>query len=147
MANSAHLGIRSAVAALLLVGPAVAGGNVLQNRAFGMAQGIDSQVHVNFDQASPDASPIFTGHPRDWVTTIEVAILARKAGGVEAADVADALWVDVYARVMANQSLGGRVQLLTPGDCYVQAAEADTSVCKLTWSFTCVHRTANDSIT
>lgn len=147
MAASAQLQLRAAMAALLLADTPLAGGRVHENRELQLATGVDSQVHVNFRGSRPTDMVIYTGHPREWMTEIELVFLARKSGGEEASDVADALWAEAYGRVMADQSLGGLAMDLLPGEVIVDDAEADTSLCRLTWTVTVQHRTSNNSLT
>lgn len=146
MDQSAHLAIRAAIAALMLAGTPLASGRVHENRDFVLAQGIDSQVHVNFVRTLPSEDELFTDQPRDWESEFELKFLTRASGGSQAHDVADALWVEAYARLMADQGLGGLVWDLQAGEAEVDTDEADTSVCRITWRFTCRHRTANNSI-
>jgi hypothetical protein len=145
MAQSKHSAIRAAVAALLTTAPAVAGGRIYQNREFALATDVASQVHINYDGSDP-SEIVITGAPVDWDTAIEITAKARTSGGVSAEDAADALWVEIYSRVMANQALGGLVGQLSAGSAFVERDEADTAVCKLTWRFTVKHRTDNNSI-
>lgn len=146
MATSDQVRIRAAVAALLLGGTAMAGGRVRENRDLSMSNDVTSQVHVNFTRSQPVDAVIYTGHPRDWMTDIELVFLARKTGGSEAADVADAMWVEAYSRLMADQTLGGLAGELLPGEAFVDNDQADASLCRLTWSVTVRHRTNNDTL-
>lgn len=143
MAASKHLQIRAAVAALVA---SVAGGRIHQNRDFNLATGIDSQVHVNFRRTDPDRVAMYSGHPVDWATELEIKVLARKVASQEAGDVADEIWVQVFGLVMADQSLGGRAAYLEPGTADVENAEGDTTTARLTWTLTVQHRTDNNSI-
>jgi hypothetical protein len=145
MAASKHLQIRAAVAAALVAG-GVSGERVLQNRQLMLGTAVDSQVHVSFRRAAPAQEVLYSGHPRDWNTDIELVILARKFGGVDASDIADAMWVQIYGLLMADESLGGLADHMVPGDVDVQDMEGDTSLCRLTWTLTVTHRTDNNSI-
>jgi hypothetical protein len=145
MAHSKHRAIRAAVAALLTSGTALAGGRVYENRAYPLAEGVASQIHVNYVESQP--APIgISGAPVAWATTIEIQIKARASADSSAEDVADALWTDVYARVMAGQQLGGLAAYVDPGAMESQNDQADTGVCRLTWSFVVQHDTSNNSI-
>lgn len=146
MAVSAQLAICNAVAALFAVAPALADGQIHNTRDFSLATGVARQINVNFASSDPSDAVIYTGNPRDWTTEIELVIQARKIGSDEAPVVADALWVEAYARVMADQSLGGLVNKLDPGGAQVDPGQADTSLCRLIWRISCEHRTSNDSI-
>jgi hypothetical protein len=119
---------------------------VYQNRDFDLATGVDSQVHVNFRRADPTKAVMFSGHPLDWSSEIEIVMLARKVANQEAGDVVDAIWVQVFGLVMADQTLGGLADYLEPGTAEVENAEADTSTARLNWSITVQHRTANNVI-
>lgn len=145
MAISKHMAIRAAVAALFAAGPALAGGRIFQNREYSLAVGVASQIHVNRVEADPNGD-ILTGAPIDWVTQLEVVIKARKAAAVEAEDVADDIWTEAYARLMADQSLGGLAMQLTQGAVSFDQDEADTDVASITWRFSVSHRTANNVI-
>jgi hypothetical protein len=145
MATSKHLAIRAAVAALFAAAPALAGNRIFPNREYALPAGVDSQIHVNRVDADPEGE-ILTGAPIDWVTQLEVVIKARKVNTTDAEDVADEIWTAAYARLMADQTLGGLVGLLTQGQVSFDQDEADTDVAVITWRFTVTHRTANNSI-
>lgn len=145
MANSAHIAIRNAIASLF-VAEEVAGGRIHKNRDLSLTNGLDSQLHVNFASSDPDGEVIYTNHPRDWATLIEVTVLTRKAEGIEAADRADAIWTECYGLVMADPSLGGLVEDLVCGGVTVTDDEGDTSVCVLRWQINVMHRTANNTV-
>jgi hypothetical protein len=148
MSSSKHVQIRACAAALIAAIESPPDGGVLQNRDFALATGVTSQIHVNFRGTDPLADdPVFTGAPRDWATDLELVIIARKDGSVEASDVADALWVDAYAAVMADQTLGGLAWEIDPGRVDVEDGEADTSLCRLTCLLKVKHRTANNVLT
>jgi hypothetical protein len=61
--------------------------------------------------------------------------------------VADAVWVDAWAIVMADQSLGGLVQAIDLAPVLRDRDEADTDVHCITWQFTVMHRTTNNVLT
>lgn len=144
MTASMHLQIRDRVAAALTAPD----GGVHTNRNFLLATGIDTQIHVNFRSSDPlGDSEIYTGAPRDWATDLEIVVLTRKTQGVEASDAADAQWVAIYGAVMADQTLGGLAWEVLPGHVELEDAEADTSVCRLTWTLTVHHRTTNNVLT
>jgi hypothetical protein len=145
MANSLHLQLRNAIATMLVAG-GIAEGRVHKNRQLQLGTAVDSQVHVNFRRSQPEEVVVYSDHPRDWTTDIEIVILARKFNSVEASDVADAMWVQLYGIVMADQSLGGLAAYLEPGEVAVDDVEGDTSLCKLTWIFSVQHRTDHNSI-
>jgi hypothetical protein len=143
MAQSKQMAICDAVAALLA---SVASGNVAQDRDYVLPTDKASQVHVNYSSSEPQEGMVYNVHPRDFATEIEVDVLARKSGSTQAAKVADALWVEIYGLVMANQTLGGLAIQLDPGGWDLVQDQADTSLCQLRGRFTVVHRTDNNSI-
>lgn len=147
MAASKHLAIRAAVAALFAAAPALAGGHIFQNREYTLPIGVDSQIHVNRVESDPDNALMASGR-LDWLTTIEVVIKTRQAAtsATEAETVADAIWTDAYARLMADQSLGGLVMQLTQGLVVFEQDTVDTDVAVITWRFTVLHRTDNNVI-
>lgn len=143
MAQSKHMQLRDAVAAAIA---SVAGGRVYRNRAFTLAKSASSQVHVNLRDADLEQPTMYAGHPRDWLTDVQVVVLARRDGSAEADDVVDALWVEIYGLVMADASLGGLADDLQPGPMRITEDQADTSVARLEWLVTARHRTGNNSI-
>lgn len=145
MATSKHLAIRAAVAALFAAAPALAGGRIFQNREYTLATGIDSQIHVNRVDSDPNVDVLF-GAPIDWQTQIEAVVKARRSGATEAEDVADAIWTDAYARLMADQGLGGLAMQVTQGAVSFGQDEADTDVAEITWRFAVMHRTDSNLI-
>ena len=145
MAISKHLAIRVAVAALFAAPVALAGGRIFQNRDYTLPEGVASQLHVNRAESTPEAI-VLTGAPVDWQTELVVVIKARKAAGIDAEDVADEIWTAAFARLMADQTLGGTVSLLTPGVAVFDEDEADTDVARLSWRFAVTHRTDSNII-
>jgi hypothetical protein len=146
-ATSQQLQIRGAIAAALVAAAVLSALRIHENRAFALATGVDSQLHVNFRRSLPEQPVMFADHPIDWDSDFELTVVARKTASVEASDVADAVWAAAFAALMADQTLGGLVEYLQPGECSVEDAEGDTSLCRLTWTFTARHRTANNTIT
>jgi hypothetical protein len=145
MAQSKQVQLRSAVAAMLAT--LTVDGGIHENREFTLGTDHASQVHVNLRSTDPTAPVMYANHPLDWKTELEIVVLARKAGAIEAADVADALWAQIFALVMADQSIGGRADFLEPGVAEIDDDQADTSLCRLTWSVSAQHRTASNTIT
>lgn len=147
MSASQHQAIAVAVAALLLVAPALSEGRVLEGRDFSLPVGVLSQIQVFLGDSVPE-STLLTGAPVDWTTDVNVVIKARRSlvAALSAEAVADALWFDAWARVMAAQSLGGLVQSLVPSTVSRDRDEADTDVHVLTWLFQVTHRTTSNSL-
>jgi len=145
MSKSKHQAIVTAIAALFIVAPALANGRVFEGRSYALPIGSASQIQVFIEDSTPEAE-IITGAPVDWTTQITVLIKARRSASESAEVVADAVWVDAYARVMADQALGGLVMLLTLGDITRDRDEADTDVAAITWRFAVTHRTDSNVI-
>lgn len=147
MPQSQQQGLCAAVAALLLVSPAVASGHVDEDRSLALANGVDEQVEVNLaGSVPPPADQQLVGSPLDWSTTIEITVKTRRTTEGSAAVRADAIWTEIYARVMADPSLSGRAQMCTPGEMQADPDEGDTDVCRLIWRVTYEHRTTHNSI-
>lgn len=146
MSNSAHIGIRNAIKALLLVAPALAGGRVVANRRRPMAQAVDTQVFVYLEDAGATRGEIY-GAPTDWRTRIRIECVARDTVGSDADSNADALQTSVAARLLAPGALGVLVS-----DIELQAMawtedEADTTVSACQAIYSVWHRTSGHVIT
>lgn len=121
---------------------------VFDNRSFTLAEGVASQINVNVDQSKASTDEMFASHPVDWTTSFEVVIKARRAAdGTEAAHVCDGIWCALYALVFTDPSIKALVMQLTPGDMDVGTDEADTSIARITWYFTALHRTTSNTLT
>ncbi len=146
MANTKHQAIVDAAEAALLAGTPLVGGRVYEGRDRTMPVGVDSQILVWKGASLPTAGEIM-GAPVDWTTDVRFLIKARRSGSNSAEKVADGIWTDVYARVMADSTLAALVWDLQPGPLEEpQRDEADTDVVLLEWHFTCRHRTTLTSI-
>lgn len=147
MANSQHQSIVEAVQALLTAAPALASGRVFEGRDMPLGSDVVSQIHVFANDSEPNAD-ILTGAPVDWLSQIAIVIRARRdtTTGYSAEKVADALFVDVWSRVMAAQSLGGLAMQLQVGPVQRDRDQADPDVAAFTWLFHIVHRTTQTSI-
>lgn len=104
MTNSTHMAVRDAIIASLQASPALAGGRIVGNRRRPMAAQNDTQIYVYLEESQGTREVIGT---TDWRTSIRVECLARATALTSAEDAADALGVSVFARVMADPSLGG----------------------------------------
>ena len=147
MSTSKHLGIRDAVAALYAASTALAGGRIYENRDYPLQQGVASHIQVYRLQSTPERSLIGPTAPIDWTTDIRTVIKARKDGSSSAEAIADDIACACYARVMADQTLGGLCQLLDPSQFVWTQDEADSNVVMAVWDIRVVHRTDNNLIT
>lgn len=105
MTNTAHMAARDAIIAACLASPALADGRVVGNRRRPMAQESASQVFVYLEDSVASREVIGLV---DWRTRIRIECLARATSAASADDAADALAASVYARVMADPTLGGK---------------------------------------
>jgi hypothetical protein len=144
MAASKHIGIRDACAALLAAAPAISPGGVLENRELPLPNGVESQVHV-FRVVSPPERGAVQGAPIDWSTQVRIVVKARK-GADTAERIADSIATEVYARLMADQVLGGLAMGADPGAFVWDQDEIDPDVAMVTWDITYLHRTEHSSI-
>lgn len=142
----AHLGIRDAVAALYQAPTALAGGRIYANRDYALAVDVATQINVHRVQSVPERTLLGVAAPIDWTTEIRTAITARKSGATSAEAAADAIAVACYARVMADQTLGGLCDQLDPGPFSWEQDEADSTVVVITWDIRVLHRTSNNVI-
>jgi len=146
MSNSAHIGIRSAIKALLLAAPALAGGRVVANRRRPMAAQDATQVFVYLEDAVATRGEIY-GAPTDWRTRIRIECVARDTAGIDADSNADALQTLVAARLLTPGALG-----LLVSDIELQAIawtedEADTTVSACQAIYSAGNRTSGNVIT
>ena len=146
MANSQHLAVRDAVAALLQASPALAGGRVFENRDYKLAADAASGVWVYRDDSTPDRGTI-TGAPIDWTTRVRVVVKARTSGGISAETAADMLATEAYARIMGQPHLGGLASDLAAGSINWQQDDADTAVALCELEFFVKHVTTSNLLT
>lgn len=151
MAQSLQLAIRDAVVALMRASPALADGEVHANREEPLPVGVARRINVRYVRSAPlDVDPqamlLSANSIRDWLTELEIVFQARRLGDDEAADVADAMWVDAHARVMADQSLGGLSIGLYADEHNAADEVADSTLCRATWALRVLHRSTGNSI-
>lgn len=144
MTATAHLGIRDYVADMVS-GLSVTDA-VLGNREHPLAERATSQVAVFRVQSVPERSLVGTVAPIDWTTDLRVIIKTRQMDGTSAETRADDIITAIYAALMADQTLGGRVQLLDPGPIVWEQEEADHPIVVCAFEFRVVHRTTAHSL-
>lgn len=142
---SAQMALCHAMRTVFLATPPLADGNVVANRRRPMAAAVDRQIFVYLQDSLPARGAI-RGAPVDWRTTIRVECLARDSGPVDADVAADAMAVEVYARVLADPSLGGLAFDLEPSAMGCTGDEADTSLSATQFLFTVSHTTSENTI-
>lgn len=143
MTNSAHMAVRDALIAALQAAPALAGGRIVGNRRRPMAAEHTTQIYVYLEESQGTRETIGT---TDWRTRIRVECLARTSAGVTAEDAADALGVSVFARVMADPSLGGSAIDTTAQAMGWADDEADTQLSACQQIFSVWHATSDNAI-
>lgn len=130
----------SAVVASLSAAPAV--GAVSRVRLRPLSVTTATQVVVRPVDSQALESELAAGYPLSWQTRIGIECYARATAGT-APDVAvDALVSAVYARLMADASLGGAVVQLQPQSLsYEFDVDGEQTVCA-TFVFTALQRSA-----
>lgn len=145
MAVGKHQAIRNAVAAAYAAGTALSA-RIMENRELALPDGAPSQIQVYCVESIPDRPFVSTFAPVDWNTQLRTVIKTRKDGTTSADELADALLQGCFARLMADQSLGGLCQQLDPGPVTWEADELDSNVVMVSWVATATHRTDSNSI-
>jgi hypothetical protein len=145
MTQTLHLSIRDAVAALYQAGTPLCP-RILENREISLPVGVESQVQVYRTLSDPERGPI-QGSPVDWTTQIRTVIKARKTANGSAETIADAMHADAYARLMADQTLGGEVMDCVPGPIAWEQDAIDPDVAQVTFDVNYLHRTTANSLT
>jgi hypothetical protein len=143
MSQSKHQAIVTQLTTML---GALSGVPVIEGRDIMLDTSTAKQVNLFLGDSTPN-NDILTGAPVDWITQINMQIKARRTASDSAEAVADAVWVDAWAIVMADQSLGGLVQAIDLAPVLRDRDEADTDVHCITWQFTVMHRTTNNVLT
>lgn len=142
---SLHMALCRALRDRLLESPVLADGNVVANRRRPMPTSAERQVFVYLEDSLPTRGEM-AGAPFDWRSRIRVECLARDAGPVDADTAADALGVQVYARVLADTTLGGLALDIEPQAIGWTGDDADTALAATQFIFSVWHRSANNSI-
>lgn len=109
------------------------------------AQHADAVV-VRVLSSTPARAAIQDG-PMDWDSQIAVECYVRSATSTAPELAPDALWIAVYARLMANSLLGGLLQteLSCTQVAYDFDVDADNTVCLVsTWQAS--HRSSNNTV-
>jgi len=143
MTNSTQLALCQAVVDAINAGPAITGTPAAVRRRRPMPQQTAAQVFVFYDESA--AAPVTTT-TLAWKTTIRVECVARDSGSSTAEEVADAMATAVFARVMADQRLGGLCIAINPKGTAVDADDGESDVCAIHVPFEVVHHQARTSI-
>lgn len=143
---SAFATITTAVQALLMQSPALAGGRVWRGRIKPLAQEHDTAIVIRLMQ-SPSAR-VTVGGSVKWQTNIAIDCLARGTIGQDPEDAVDPLLAAVYARIVGAGSLAPGV-VDTGADPLIEwdIAEADTALSCATLHLRVTHLTLSTSLT
>lgn len=141
-----HLGILNAIQAAIQA--AVAAGVPVTVGKARPISGEDAQaVNVDLDVSSLPGN--LTQTRSNWSTSIEVQCYARATGAVSVFAAVDPLLQTVFNALLANNTLGGLAQDVTPGDSDTVRWEWDElneGVAKATVRLTVLHQSADRQI-
>ena len=146
MSNTLHMGIRTAVVALLSAAPALSGIPIVANRRRPMPQAVDRQVFVYLEDSLSTRGAMH-GAPFEWATRIRVECVARDTAGANADVNADALQAAVYAALLSNVTLSGLAFDADPKALAWTEDEADTTVSACQAIYSVWHQTAGNVLT
>lgn len=125
----------------LTAAPALAGGNVWEEELRPLPEGSTQAIVVRFESSRPDRGAIL-GAPIDWVSTLTVECHARVDNrSATLGRASRRLHGEVYARLMADPSLGGKVFDLQEPDLATDQAQLDTDLGCLIAQYPVLHRT------
>lgn len=139
---TAHDGIVDAVLALLRQAPPVTA-DVIEEDIDGENVPEDAQeaVSVRMASSTPQRAEIF-GAPIDWTTEVAITCFARADESIAQSRASRALHAKVYARLMADPTLGGLAFDLFEPQLTADRDVVDTRLGSLTATYTVQHRTA-----
>lgn len=134
----------AAIVAALQSAPAVCP-QVDRVRLRPVPQSVDLAAAVRPVQTEADQA-LLSGMPVSWTTTVSIECYARSKAATDPDTEVDGLLCAVYARLMADPTLGGAVISLQPkGISYDFDAHGDQSTCA-SMVFTIRHRTAGATL-
>lgn len=135
-----HMALCDAIVATLTVAPKLADGEVVSYRRRSMPPNVNRRVYVYLEDSTNDRGAI-KGAPMDWRTRIRIECVARDIPGVMSEVVADALLAQVYARIMADTTLGNLALDVFPEAVAWTGDEADTTLTAAQMILTILHVT------
>ncbi len=121
--------------ALLTVAPAVASGNIFEEKPRPIAESVDLSVVVRIQSSAPERGPMGAV---TWISTLAIDVNSR---GDRPAKLAGATVLAIYSRIMADPTLAGTVIDCEPGPVDWDYDNADTDLCTLTLRWNVQHRT------
>ena len=144
---NAHDAIVAAVVAALLAAPALAGGRVSEEADFDqLPESVDQAVSVAMLSSEPRAILLGATAPIDWRTTVRVLCFARRDTAGASGRASRALHASVYARLMADQTLGGLASQIDPPVMSADAALIGTRMGVLSADYVIHHRSSSTSL-
>ena len=142
-----HDAIVGAVVAALLAAPALAGGRVTEEADFDqLPEAVDQAVSVAMLSSEPRMILVGATAPIDWRTTVRVLCFARVDTAGASGRASRALHAAVYARLMANQTLGGLVMSIDPPTLSSDTALIGTRMGLLSADYVIHHRSSSTSL-
>jgi hypothetical protein len=135
--------IVAAALAALRQAPAVTTGPIdeeIDVRA--LAEEVTEAISVSVPVSDPQNAGAIFGHPVDWVSTLQVEAYARQDSAAAGTGRASrALQARVYARLMADPTLGGAAADVRAPTLNTEGAALDTRMGCCTGSYPVLHRT------
>lgn len=139
---NAHDAIVAAVTARLRQAPAIAADILEEAEVDPVPESMDAAVVVAFVGSSP-LRVVMRGNPVDWSTRVRIECYARADGRSLAAGRASrALHAQVYARLMADHTLGGAAIDISEPTLQADPDRSSTEVGCLVAEYDITHRTA-----
>lgn len=139
---TAHDAIVDAVLALLRAEPAVTSGVIEEDiDGTNVPEEADEAVGVSMGSSSPARAEIL-GAPVDWTTDITITCFARADGSTSQGRASRALHARVFARIMADPTLGGLAFDLFEPQLTAERDPADNRLGALIATYPVQHRTA-----
>ena len=142
-----HDAIVGAIVAALLASPALAAGRVSEEADFDqLPEGVDQAVSVAMLGSDPATALLGATAPIDWRTTVRVLCFARADTAGAGGRASRALHAAVYARLMADQTLGGLAMWVEPPTLSTDTALIGTRMGVLSADYVIRHRSSNTSL-
>ena len=140
---NAHDAIVSAIVSALLASPPLAGGRVAEEAAFdALPEGVAQAISVAMVRSLAQAVLVGGGAPIDWRTTVRIQCLARADAAGAGGRASRALHAQVYARLMADPTLGGLAGFIEPPALASDTELLGSRLGALTADYVVSHRTS-----
>lgn len=134
------------VAAVMAALSALAGGNVRRGWPWPMQEGVDEQIFVRPESSPVESAGIGSG-PKDWRTTVVVAIRKRYAPDTQSPDQAiDTLLASAYA-ALAGVTATGVQEVADFARIDWDYSGADLNIAAVSITADVIHRTEGNTLT